>query len=122
MKNKRLIPIVVAVVAVIISIPICTRVMGKSPDIKEECKENDISYTFVSAVMEVDDSYDTGLPASLTGYFKEYEDPYYVLLCHKYGEEKASQMTEGFTSYTDDKYVDQVFAAEKKLISADGEQ
>lgn len=88
-------------------------------DLETECRDNNISLKFVNDIMETDNQFsiktDTEtIVSELVGYFEKYEDPYYVLLCHHYGEDKAKEMTDNFSTYKEDEYSNLFFEIEKE--------
>lgn len=88
-------------------------------DLEKECLDNDISFEFVENVIETDESY--GVPVDketivdeLVRFFKIYEDPYAVLMCHHYNESVAKTLTGEFTKYVEDQYVEAFYEIERK--------
>lgn len=88
-------------------------------ELQKECEEYNIAFTFVKAVIETDSEYDAPLEEDIVeelyNYFVKYEDPYLVLLCHRYGEEEAKEIFDFNGVYIENTYVDKVFEKEKIL-------
>ena len=106
----------IVIVSVIFGIIIIALYMDKgniqltSDEVRTSCEKAELSYSFVKAVELADDEKMTQNKIDqLHDLFKEYDDPYPVLMIYRYGKNHAVELTNNFENYIDNSYVDEVW-------------